>query len=337
MDGQLENSCKSLGVSCHLGFVDPLPPTFEDILGARDRLAGVANGTPVLRSRTLDAMTGAHLFFKCENFQRVGAFKFRGAFNAVASLDAAGAARGVVAHSSGNHAAAVALAAQIRGIPATIVVPRDAARAKVANVERYGGRVVFSEPTVASREEIAAGIVTETGAVFIHPSNNALVIAGQGTAALELVEEIPDLDAIVTPVSGGGLLGGTALAAHGRDASIRVFGAEPAGADDAMRSLAVGRIVKPESTLTICDGLRSYLGSATFPILREHVKEIMVVPDDATIRAMRLVWEVLKVVVEPSSAIALAAVLLRQDEFRGGRVGVIFSGGNVDLGSLPWR
>jgi len=266
----------------------------------------------------------------------VGAFKFRGAFNAVASLDPAEAARGVVAHSSGNHAAAVALAAQIRGIPATIVVPRDAARAKVANVERYGGRVVFSEPTVASREAIAARIEAETGAVFIHPSNNALVIAGQGTAAFEVVEEVHDLDAIVTPVSGGGLLGGTALAAHGINSQIRVFGAEPAGADDAMRSLAAGQIVKPENPQTVCDGLRSQLGTLTFPILREHVTKIIVVPDEETVRAMRLVWEVLKIVVEPSSAIALAAVLSCPDEFRGARVGVIFSGGNVDLDDLPW-
>jgi threonine dehydratase len=279
--------------------MDPLLPTFEHVLTARDRLAGVANRTPVLTSRTLDAMTDAHLFFKCENFQRVGAFKFRGAFNAVASLDDSAAARGVVAHSSGNHAAAVALAAQIRGIQATIVVPRDAARAKVANVERYGGRVVLSEPTVASREEIAARIVEETGAMFIHPSNDSRVIAGQGTAALELVEEIRDVDAIITPVSGGGLLGGTALAAHGIDPRIRVFGAEPSGSDDAMRSLAVGRIVKPENPQTICDGLRSHLGSTTFPILREHVTKIITVPDEETARAMRLVWEILKVLVEP--------------------------------------
>ncbi|HUG10630.1 MAG TPA: pyridoxal-phosphate dependent enzyme [Opitutaceae bacterium] len=306
------------------------------MLAARDRLAGVANRTPVLTSRTLDAMTGAHVFFKCENFQRVGAFKFRGAFNAVASLDDAAAVRGVVAHSSGNHAAAVSLAARIRGIAATIVLPRDAARAKIASVERCGGRIVYSEPTVASREEIAARIVEETGAVFIHPSNDARVIAGQGTAALELVEEIRELDAIVTPVSGGGLLGGTALAAHGIDARIRVFGAEPSGADDAMRSLAAGRIVKPENPQTICDGLRSHLGASTFPILREHVTKIITVPDEETTRSMRLVWEVLKVLVEPSSAIALAAVLASPDEFRGARVGVIFSGGNVDLDQLPW-
>ena len=316
--------------------MDPLPPTFEDVLKARDRLAGVANRTPVLTSRTIDAMTGARVFFKCENFQRVGAFKFRGAFNAVGSLDDDSAARGVVAHSSGNHAAAVALAAQIRGIPATIVVPRDAARAKIANVERYGGRVVFSEPTVASREEIAARIVDETGAMFIHPSNDARVIAGQGTAALELVEEIRDLDSIVAPVSGGGLLGGTALAAHGNDPRIRIFGAEPSGADDAMRSLAEGRIVKPENPQTICDGLRSHLGSVTFPILCEHVTKIIAVPDEETARAMRLVWEILKVLVETSSAIALAAVLSSPAEFRGRRVGVIFSGGNVDLDQLPW-
>jgi threonine dehydratase len=316
--------------------VDPLPPTFEDVLKARDRLAGVANRTPVLTSRTIDAMTGAHVFFKCENFQRVGAFKFRGAFNAVSSLDDASAARGVVTHSSGNHAAALALAARIRGIPATIVIPRDAARPKIASVERYGGRIEFCEPTVASREEIALRIEQETGAILIHPYNNSFVIAGQGTAALELVEEIRDLDAVIAPVSGGGLLSGTAIASHAHNPRIRVLGAEPSGADDAMQSLAEGRIVKPVNPRTICDGLRSHLGTLTFPIVREHVRQIITVPDEETAKTMRLVWEVLKIIVEPSSAIALAAVLGRPAEFRGARVGVSFSGGNVDFDALPW-
>lgn len=319
-----------------IGRVDPVTPTFEDILKARDRLAGVANRTPVLMSRTFDELAGAELFFKCENLQRIGAFKFRGAYNAVSALPDTEAARGVVAHSSGNHAAAVALAARIRGVPATIVVPRDASRAKIASVQRYGGRVVTCEPTIAAREAGAARIVEETGGAFVHPFNNPLVIAGQGTAALELLEEVPDLDAVIAPISGGGLLSGTALATHGVNPRIRVLGAEPAGADDAIRSLAAGCIVKLEKPDTICDGLRANLGTITFPILQKHVYEVIPVTDAETARVMRLMWEILKILVEPSSAIALAAVLGRVVRHEDRRIGIIVSGGNVDLDSLPW-
>jgi len=316
--------------------MDFLPPTFQDVQAARDRLAGVANRTPVLRSPTLDRRTGAQIFFKCENFQRVGAFKFRGAYNAVSNLTDADAARGVVTHSSGNHAAALALAARLRGIPATIVMPRDASRAKITSVERYGGSVEFCEPTISARETMAERIRSETGAVLVHPFNNPWVIAGQGTAALELLDEVPDLDVILAPVSGGGLLSGTALAAHGVNPKIRIIGVEPSGADDAIRSLAVGKIVTIPNPQTICDGLRAPLGSLTFPIISAHVSEILPVSDGETIDAMRLIWEVLKILVEPSAAIVLAAVLAQAAEFAGMRVGVIFSGGNVDLDRLPW-
>lgn len=312
------------------------PPGFEDVLAARGRLAGAANRTHVLTSRALDAMTGMRLFFKCENFQRVGAFKFRGAFNAVSSLTDSAAASGVVTHSSGNHAAALALAARLRGIPATIVMPRDASRVKIASVERYGGMIEFCDPTIASRESTAARIVAETGANLIHPYNNPFVIAGQGTAALELIEEVPDLEVIVAPVSGGGLVSGTALAAHGTNPKIRVIGAEPEGAADAIRSMAEGRIVKLAEPFTICDGLRAPLGTITFPIICEHVEEIVSVRDEETIRAMRLAWEVLKVIAEPSAAIVLAAVLKGMIDCPGGQVGLILSGGNVDLDRLPW-
>lgn len=289
-----------------------------------------------MRSRTLDERTGATLFFKCENFQRIGAFKFRGAYNAVAGLEDSAAARGVVTHSSGNHAAALALAARLRGIAASIVIPRNASRAKIASVERYGAHIEFCEPTIAAREAMAERIMNESGAALVHPYNNPWVIAGQGTAALELLEEVPDLDIILAPVSGGGLLSGTALAAHGLNPKIRIVGVEPSGADDAIRSLASGSIVTLPNPQTICDGLRAPLGTLTFPIIQAHVEQIFAVPDDETVRAMRLAWEVLKIMVEPSSAIVIAAVLANRAEFAGARVGIILSGGNVDLDHLPW-
>lgn len=316
--------------------VDFLPPTYADVRAACERLAGVANRTPVLRSRTLDERTGARLFFKCENFQRVGAFKFRGAYNAVSRLPDSVAERGVVTHSSGNHAAALALAARLRGIPATIVVPRNASRAKIASVERYGGRIEYCAPTIEAREALAGQLANESGATLVHPYNNPWVIAGQGTAALEFLEEVPDLDIILAPVSGGGLLSGTALAAHGVNPGIRIVGVEPSGADDAIRSLAAGRIVTIPDPRTICDGLRAPLGSLTFPIIREHVSKIVSATDDETLDAMRLAWEVLKILVEPSAAVVLAAILAKRTEFAGMQVGVILSGGNVDLDSLPW-
>jgi len=310
----------------------------EDVRAAAARIAGRARRTPVATCETIDRLAGRALFFKCEQLQKVGAFKFRGACNAVSRLPDDVAARGVVTHSSGNHAQALALAARARGIPAHIVMPANAPAVKKAAVLGYGARVVECEPTLEARERTAAAIVAETGAAFVHPFDHPDVIAGQGTAALELLEEVPDLDAIVAPVGGGGLVSGICVAAHGVAPRVRVFAAEPAGADDAARSLAAGRIVPQTAPQTIADGLLTSLGELTFPILRAHVERVVVVGDDEIVRAMRLLWERAKMVVEPSGAVPLAAVL--SDAFRSlagmTRVGVVLSGGNVDLARLPW-
>lgn len=310
------------------------PPDFDGVLSAAARIAPHAHPTPVLRARTLDAMAGCKLHFKCENLQRAGSFKFRGACNAVFSLTDAEAARGVVTQSSGNHGGAIALACHERGIPATVVVPRGASRVKLAAMEAYGARIVSCEPTQASRDEVTARVVQETGAILVHPYNDARVIAGQGTAALELLHAAPGIDTVVVPVSGGGLLSGTALAAHGVDPAIQVFGAEPVGARDAHDSLQGGHRVTGRTTDTVCDGLRAELGTLTFPLVREHVREILLVEDQQTIDAMLLLWERMKLVVEPSAAIALAAVLGNPDRFAGRTVGIVLTGGNIDLHAL---
>ncbi len=310
-------------------------PSLEDIRDAAARIALYARRTPVLTSRTLDEMTGAACFFKCENFQRVGAFKFRGACNAVFSLSEAG--RGVVTHSSGNHAQALALAARLRGIPAYIVMPRNVLAIKQAAVEGYGGHITLCEPTLAAREETTARIQRETGAELVHPYNDYRVIAGQGTAALELCEEIPDLDAVIAPVGGGGLLSGTAIAVAALRPEAAVYGAEPAEADDALRSLRAGRILPSENPKTIADGLLTSLGEKTFPIIQKLVRDIVTVSEDEIVSAMRLVWERMKIVIEPSAAVAVALLLQRGAGFSGARIGVILSGGNVDLDRLPWR
>jgi threonine dehydratase len=311
-------------------------PTLGTIREAAARIAGQVHRTPVLTSRTLDAMSGATLFFKCENFQRVGAFKFRGASNAVLSLSDDEAARGVATHSSGNHAQALALAAQLRGIPAYIVLPRDAPDVKREAVAGYGGCITLCEPTLAAREAAAARIVAETGATLVHPYNDWSVIAGQGTVGLELMEQAPGLDCVVAPVGGGGLLSGVATAVRSLSPETRVYGAEPEMADDAARSLRLGRIVPTENPKTIADGLRTSLGDKTFPMIRERVTEILTVSEQAIVDAMRLVWERMKIVIEPSAAVALAAVLGNKETFAGLRVGIVISGGNVDLRKLPW-
>ncbi len=316
---------------------DPLPPVgIEDIHRAAERIRPFAHRTPILTSSTIDAMTGATVFFKCENLQRVGAFKFRGACNAVYSLDDAAAARGVATHSSGNHAQALALAARLRGIAACIVMPRDAPRVKVDAVRGYGARIVFSGSAPQDRETTLREVVSESGAEFIHPSDDLRVIAGQGTCALEIFQEIPDLDMIVAPVGGGGLLSGTALAARALSPRTRVIAAEPAAADDAYRSFTTGTLHPSGSPRTIADGLRTSLGPNTFPIVRACVDGIVTVSEESIVRAMRLVWERMKVVIEPSAAVPLAALLDEGIEARGKRVAVIFSGGNVDLDALPW-
>ena len=311
-------------------------PDLESIQEAARRIRPYAHRTPVVTCAGLDDMCNAELFFKCENFQKVGAFKFRGACNAVFSLSAEEASRGVGTHSSGNHAAALALAARLRGVRSYIVMPRNATRCKRAAVEGYGGDIIFCEPTEASRKEIMDEVLSETGAVFIHPFNAPYVIAGQGTAALELVEEVPGLDVVMAPVGGGGLLSGTALAVTGLSPGTRVIGAEPEGADDAYRSLQEGRIIPSVNPQTVADGLLTSLGENTFPIIRENVEQIVTVSEEAIIAGMRHVWERMKIVIEPSSAVPVGALLEGKMDLSGQRVGVILSGGNADLDKLPW-
>ncbi len=308
-------------------------PDLAAIRQAAARIAPLAHRTPVLRSTYFDALSGARLYFKCENFQKAGAFKFRGACNAVFSLSEEEAQRGVVTHSSGNHAQALALAARMRGIRATIVMPRGAAAVKRAAVAEYGATIVECEPTVAAREATAAEVVAQTGGTFIHPYNDVRIIAGQATAALEFLEERPDLEIIIAPVGGGGLLAGTAIAVHALAPNACVLGAEPTGADDACRSLAAGRILPCENPQTVADGLRTSLGDLTFPIIARGVDAILTVNDTQTLAAMHAVWERMKIIIEPSSAVPLAAVLANPARFAGKAVGVILSGGNVTVGS----
>jgi threonine dehydratase len=305
---------------------------------AAARVAGFVHRTPVMTCSTLDALAGRSLFFKCENLQKVGAFKYRGATNAVRRLSDTEAAKGVVTHSSGNHAQALALAARVRGIPAYIVMPRTAPLVKKNAVEGYGGIVTLCEPTLAAREAAAAELVAQTGGTLIPPFDHPDVIAGQGTAALELLDEVPDLDAILTPVGGGGLLSGCAIAARGINPAIRVFAAEPLGADDAARSKAAGAFIPQTSPNTIADGLLTSLGELTWPIVRDRVDRIFTVTDDQIRSAMRLVWERMKLIVEPSGVVGLAAALGKEfREFAGVRnVGIVFSGGNVNLDMLYW-
>jgi threonine dehydratase len=316
--------------------VPPEAPTLTDIERAAERIRPYAHRTPVLTSSGLNQRTGAELFFKCENFQKVGAFKFRGATNAVFSLSEAEAARGVATHSSGNHAQALALAARLRGVPAHIVMPENSPRVKVEAVRGYGGRIVFCRPTQAERERTLAEVVRETGAVFVHPYDNPQVIAGQATAARELLAEIPGLDLLLVPVGGGGLASGTALAARYLAPAVRVVAAEPADADDARRSLQEGRIVPSLDPRTVADGLRTSLGRLTFPILRALLAEVVTVSEEGIVAAMRLVWERMKILIEPSAAVPVAAMLEGGLAVRGLRVGVILSGGNLDLDALPW-
>ena len=297
---------------------------------AARRIAPYAHRTPVVTSQYFDRVTGGQLFFKCENLQKAGAFKFRGACNAVFSLPDEIAARGVATHSSGNHAQALALAAQLRSIPAWIVMPENASAVKQAAVQEYGGRIVHCTPTLAAREATAAAVIEETGATFIHPYDDAPIIAGQGTAALELLEAVPGLDLILAPVGGGGLISGTALAAAELSPSTAVFAAEPTGADDAYRSLAAGRIIPVQQADTVADGLRTSLGELTFAVIQRHVREIATVSDDEIIAAMKTFWQRTKLLIEPSAAVPLAAVISGRIATADRRIGIILSGGNVD-------
>jgi threonine dehydratase len=317
-------------------------PTWDEIQRAHLRIAGRIHRTPVLRSATLNALCGADLFFKCENLQKTGSFKIRGATNAIFSLSDDEAARGIVTHSSGNHAAAVSCAAAWRGVPAWIVMPKNAPIVKCKAVEAYGGKITFCEPKVSARSEAAARIQAETGAVMIHPYDDDRIIAGQATAAKELLEDVGELGAVLSPVSGGGLLSGTSLSAKHLQPSIKIYGCEPAKADDAYRSLQTGVLQAIESSDTIADGLRASLAPRTFAILRERISGVLLVSEEEIIRAMELIWERLKVITEPSSAIALAPLLkpgaaasLFPDSPRP-KIGLILSGGNVDLRLLPF-
>ncbi|MFO0809840.1 MAG: pyridoxal-phosphate dependent enzyme [Gemmataceae bacterium] len=312
-------------------------PTIDDIRTAAGRIAGYARYTPVLTDDGLDELAGAALFFKCEMLQRAGAFKFRGACNAVMSLTGEVASRGVATHSSGNHAAALALAAKLRGIPAHVVMPSNAPEVKRRAVREAGGQVVTCEATLAAREEAAARLVTETGATMVHPYDDARVIAGQGTLALELHKQVPGLDAVIAPVSGGGLMSGIAIATAGVSPRTEVYAAEPELADDAFQSLKAGRLVPSSANgVTIADGLRATLSERTLAILKKHVQAVITVSEAEIVAATRLVWERLRVVAEPSAAVSLAAVVSHSSRFAGKRVGIVLSGGNLDLDRLPW-
>ncbi len=311
-------------------------PTLADIRAAAERIKPHAHRTPVLTCESINRMVNAQLFFKCENLQKVGAFKFRGACNAVFSLTEQELARGVATHSSGNHAAALSLAARLRGAPAFIVMPKTAPRIKKLAVEGYGGKIVFCEPTLAAREATLAQVVTKTGATIVHPFNDARVIAGQGTAGLELLQEVSDLDFVLAPVGGGGLLSGTALTVAGISPKTKVIAAEPAGADDAYRSLQEGKIMPSTNPKTIADGLLTSLCELTFGIIRSHVQQIVTVSEQNIIAAMRHIWERMKIIVEPSAAVVLGALLENKLDFSGKRLGLILSGGNCDLEKLPW-
>jgi len=308
----------------------------NQIKQAAKRINPYINRTPVLTCTSINNILGAKIFFKCENFQKVGAFKFRGACNAVFSLSDAKARFGVATHSSGNHAAALSLAASIRSMPAYIVMPRTAPAVKKAAVAGYNGNITFCEPTLAAREKTLEDVVKKTGAKFIHPYNDYDVIAGQGTAALELIQEIADLDIIMAPVGGGGLLSGTAVTVSQISPRTQIIAGEPAGADDACRSLQAGKILPCINPNTIADGLRTSLGDKTFPIIKKYVHRIVTVSDEFIIEAMRLVWERMKIIIEPSAAVPLGVLLQKKLDVTGKRVGIILSGGNVDLDNLPW-
>jgi threonine dehydratase len=308
----------------------------DTIRAAHERIRPYIHRTPVLTNSWLNDACRASLFFKCENFQKVGAFKARGATNAVFALDDETARRGVATHSSGNHGAAVARAAKLRGIPAHIVMPSNSAKVKIRAVESYGAQVVLCEPTEESREIKCAEVINQTGATLIHSFENEHVVAGQGTAAIELLEDITDLDVIMCPVGGGGLLSGTAIAAKSMQPQIKVIAVEPANADDAAQSFRAGRRLVTEKKFTIADGLRTNIGEPNFAIVQSYVDDIVTVSEEAIISAMRTIWETMKIIIEPSAAVPYAAIADGVIDVNGKRTGIILTGGNVDLDTLPW-
>ncbi|WP_286756354.1 pyridoxal-phosphate dependent enzyme [Roseivirga sp. UBA838] len=310
--------------------------SWQDIEQAHERVKPYIHRTPVLSSESINTIVGAELYFKCENFQKIGAFKARGGINAVFSLPKEQRSRGVVTHSSGNHAQAIALAAKMAGVPAYIVMPKTAPQVKIAAVEGYGAHITLCEPTQASREETSARIQKETGAVFISPYNDFKVIEGQATCAKELLEELPELNTLITPVGGGGLLAGTALTAHYLNDKVEVLAGEPEGANDTYLSVQKGELVRIDAPKSIADGLLATMGDKNFEIIRPLVKQILVVSDSEIIDAMRMIWERMKIVIEPSCAVPFAAILKNKELFEGKKVGVILTGGNIDLGKLPF-
>ncbi|MEC9138503.1 MAG: pyridoxal-phosphate dependent enzyme [Candidatus Thermoplasmatota archaeon] len=312
--------------------------SMDDVIAASKRIEGHGHRTPILTNKTIDKLTGKKIFFKCENFQKIGAFKFRGGWNTISSLSGEEASKGVCTHSSGNHAQAVAYAAMKRNIPAHIVMPRNAPKVKIQAVEGYRANITLCEPTLKARRETLEKIAEKTGAYVVHPFNEPKVIAGQGTCAMEMIEDIGDLDAICAPVGGGGLMSGTCIAARSMLPNVRLFGAEPKGADDAYQSLKKGKLIPQNNPKTICDGLLTSMGENTWNILKDHLEDIITVSDEEIVTAMKLIWERMKIIIEPSCATPLAAVLT--PEFREleniETIGIILTGGNVDLSKLPF-
>ncbi|MEJ5244186.1 MAG: pyridoxal-phosphate dependent enzyme [Bacteroidota bacterium] len=311
-------------------------PQINHIREAHERIKPFVHRTPVLTSSYLNTLLGCEIFFKCENFQKVGAFKFRGATSALLSATAEELRNGVATHSSGNHAQALALAAKMLGTKATIIMPHNSPSVKKNAVAGYGADIILCEPTLESRERTLREFVSQSGALFVHPYDNFNIICGQGTAALELIDEVGTLDAVIAPVGGGGLLSGTSIAVKSLLPKAKVYGAEPSGADDAARSMREGSRVTQIVPNTVADGLRTTLSDLTFSIIRQNVDDIITIDDDKIISSMRLIWERMKIIVEPSSATALAAVIAEKDKLAGSRIGIILSGGNVDLDNLPW-
>ena len=310
--------------------------TYNDIEKAHQRISEHIHNTPILTSDSLDNELGSNLFFKCENFQKTGSFKIRGATNSILQLNDTEIKNGIITTSSGNHGAAVAFIADKIGTSSKIIMPNNTPRNKIENVQRYGGEIFYCEPNIKSREDTLEKMIQKSGGSIIHPYNDEKIIAGQGTAAKELIEKVPDLDAIICPVSGGGLLSGTLLAAKNLKPGIKVFGAEPENADDTYRSILNNKIMSNETTDTIADGLRAQVGTVTFPIIKENVDKILLVSEEMIISSMYMIWQRLKIIIEPSCSIVLAALMLNSNKFLNKKVGLILTGGNYDLKQIPW-
>lgn len=310
--------------------------TYNDIEKAHQRISDHIHNTPILTSDSLDNELGSNLFFKCENFQKTGSFKIRGATNSILQLNETEIKNGIITTSSGNHGAAVAFIADKIGTSSKIIMPNNTPKNKIENVQRYGGEIFYCEPNIKSREDTLEKMIQKSGGSIIHPYNDEKIIAGQGTAAKELIEKVPDLDAIICPVSGGGLLSGTLLAAKNLKPGIKVFGAEPENADDTYRSILNNKIMSNETTDTIADGLRAQVGTVTFPIIKENVDKILLVSEEMIISSMYMIWQRLKIIIEPSCSIVLAALMLNSNKFLNKKVGLILTGGNYDLKQIPW-